>query len=357
MKKLRFKNRKGVLYFGVGGKFKSSKMKDTKINRNILISKHRNGELDEELGFESKKIPTLVYFLDKVMQEKKETLKHSSVEHYRNSYNKIILFYEDKAINRFKPIEIKEFQDKLARTYSRSTINNTRTLLREAFDLAVLSEIINVNPVVAVRPPKVLKAKKKQQPFTLDEIDLILNNCHGNLKNFLGISFFTGMRGGEILALRWEDIDFSTDTISITKTVSRGMINSTKTASGERDIEMIPQVRQYFEAQRLETGLKNSFLFLKTDMKSYHGSNVWFYKKFKDLIKKLGLKDRSMHNTRHTFASIMLNNRIEPLWVSATLGHKSLDVTLGVYTHYMPKKEKMKIGFLEQRYKTGTHNP
>lgn len=63
-----------------------------------------------------------------------------------------------------------------------------------------------------------------------------------------------------------------------------------------------------------------------------------------------------MHNTRHTFASIMLNNKIEPLWVSATLGHKSLDVTLGIYTHFMPRKEKMKIGFLEKRYKTGTHH-
>lgn len=47
MKKLCFKNRNGVLYFGIDGKFKSSKMKDTKINRNIMVSKHRNGELDE----------------------------------------------------------------------------------------------------------------------------------------------------------------------------------------------------------------------------------------------------------------------------------------------------------------------
>ena len=356
MKKLRFKNRNGVLYFGIDGKFKSSKMKDTKINRNILISKHRNGELDEELGFEVEKAPTLLKFLDKVLQEKKETLKLSSGQSYSNSYKKIVSYFEDKSINRFKPIEIKEFQDELAKKYSRSLINNIRTLLREAFDLAILSELINVNPVVAVRPPKIVKLSKKQSPFTLDEIDLILENSQGAFRNFIGISFFTGMRGGEILALTWDDVDFYTDTISITKTVSRGVINSTKTASGTRDIEMIPQARNFFEAQRLETGLKNSFVFLQSDMKSHHGSNVLFYKKFKDLIKKLGLEDRRMHNTRHTFASIMLNNNIEPLWVSATLGHKSLDVTLSIYTHFMPRKEKMVIGFLEKRYKTGTHN-
>lgn len=356
MKKLRFKNRNGILYFGIDGKFKSSKLKDTKINRNIVISKHRNGELNEELGFKTNKVPTLVNFLDRVMQEKRETLKVSSIESYSDAYKKIVGYFEDKAINRYKPIEIKEFQDELAKKLSRSYINSMRTLLREAFDLAVLSEIINVNPVVAVRPPKFVKAKKKQKPFTLDEIDLILENTQSSVRNFLGISFFTGMRSGEILALTWDDIDFITDTISVTKTVSRGMINSTKTASSERDIEIIPQARKFFEAQRLETGLKDSFAFLQEDMKSHHGTNVLFYKQFKNLIKRLELEDRAMHNTRHTFASIMLNNGIEPLWVSATLGHKSLDVTLGIYTHYMPRKEKMVIGFLEKRYKNGTHH-
>jgi len=115
MKKLRFKNRKGVLYFGIDGKFKSSKMKDTKINRNIIISKHRNGALDEELGFKIERAPTLLKFLDKVLQEKRDTLKVSSVESYSNSYKRIIAYFEDKAIDRFKPIEIKEFQDGLAK--------------------------------------------------------------------------------------------------------------------------------------------------------------------------------------------------------------------------------------------------
>ena len=51
----------------------------------------------------------------------------------------------------------------------------------------------------------------------------------------------------------------------------------------------------------------------------------------------------------------MLNNQIDPLWVSSMLGHKNLDITLKVYTHYLPKKDKMVIGFLEKRYKNGTN--
>jgi integrase len=50
----------------------------------------------------------------------------------------------------------------------------------------------------------------------------------------------------------------------------------------------------------------------------------------------------------------MLNNKVETLWVSSMLGHKNLNITLGIYTHFMPKDEAIKIDFLENRYKNGT---
>lgn len=65
----------------------------------------------------------------------------------------------------------------------------------------------------------------------------------------------------------------------------------------------------------------------------------------------MGLKYRYLQTIRHTFASLMLNNGIEPLWVYNTLGHVNLQITLSVYTHFMPKKEKMTIQFLDKWYK------
>jgi integrase len=68
-----------------------------------------------------------------------------------------------------------------------------------------------------VDPPKFGERKKKVILFSLDEIDILLNTSEKKLKNFLGISFFTGMRSTELLALKWDDVDFATDTVSITK--------------------------------------------------------------------------------------------------------------------------------------------
>ncbi|NOR58631.1 MAG: tyrosine-type recombinase/integrase [Sulfurimonas sp.] len=356
MKKLRFKNRNGILYFGFGDKFKSSKLKYTQINKNIITSRFKNGALDEELELENTNIPTINVYLEKIMLEKSRTLKHTTLSSYKSSVSRILSCFGEKTVKEIKAIHVKNFLDDIANGgYSRSLINRSRFLLKEIFDLSILNEDIVSNPVSVVRNPKINCVPKEQKPFTLDEIDLILDNAKGHFKNFLGVSFFTGARSGEILALKWSDIDFSTNTISIDKTLSKGLITTPKTQSSIRDVEILPMARKFLEAQRLETGLQDSFIFTKRDKVSHYANNSLFYNTYREILDAVGLQRRSLHNTRHTFASMMLNNQIDPLWVSHTLGHKNLDITLKVYTHYLPKKEKMVIGFLEERYKNGTN--
>lgn len=358
MKKLRFKNRGGILYFGLGEILKSSKLKYTAVNRNIIISKFKSGLLDDELNLNPVSgVPTVVELLKEVMSSKSKVLKHKTLLAYNvTCRTKIVPYFKDMLVTQVKPIDIKRFQDYLLdKNLGKGTINLTRVLLKQVFNLAILSEYITLNPIKMVDMPQHKRKKVRQKPLTLDEIDLILENTKGAVRNFLGISFFTGARSGEILALKWEDIDFVTDTISINKTIAEGYINSPKTNSSMRDIEMLPEAKRFLKAQQLETGLKNSFVFLnKRD--EYYGSNTHFYERFQKILENLGLEQRSLHNTRHTFASMMLNNNIEPLWVSNTLGHENLNITLSIYTHYMPKKQKMVVSFLEKRYKNGTNH-
>ena len=358
MKKLRFKNRKGILYFGVGDKLISSKLKYTNINKNIIIGKFRDGRLNKELGIGvNEGTPIINNLLKEVMEDKVTFVKHKTVLAYRSSLNNILPYFEDRLVTHIKPIDIKKWHDVLIeKGLTRQTIKTARVLLKEAFNIAIMSEYVETNPVVMVQIPKMKKVKKKQKPFTLDEIDTILDNCQNQqLRNFLGISFFTGMRSGEILALEWDDICFETETIAISKTIAQGMINSPKTNSSIRDIEMLPNAREFFKKQQLQTGMKNSYLFFNTK-DTFYGSNLALAKSYRTVLKNLDIEYRTLHNTRHTFASMMLNNGIDPMWVSNTLGHENLDITLRVYAHFMPRKEKMVIEFLDKRYKNGTSN-
>jgi integrase len=358
MKKLRFKNRNGILYFGIGDKFISSRMKYTQVNKNIIIGKFRQGELDAELGIglsSSLKVITVKDAAQIVLNAKSEYLKHKTMIAYRKSVNNLILPYlGEKRVSEVKPVDILSFYNDIIESgKSRGYLRTARVVLREIFDNAILAEQATLNPVQMVKMPRFKEHKKIQKAFTLDEIDLILANTTGVMRNFLGISFFTGMRSGELLALKWDDVDFLTETISISKTIADGLINSPKTFSINIDIEMIEKAKEFFKAQQLETGMKSSYVFLNR-FGTFHNNNNTFYTAFQTLQKKLGLQKRSLHNTRHTFASIMLNNGIEPMWVSNTLGHESIEITLRVYAKYLPRKEKMSLPFLEKRYKNGT---
>lgn len=358
MKKLRFKTRKSanngnILYFGIGGRFISSGFKDTKVNRNIIIGRFKRGELDTELNFESNQdTKTIEELLDEVMITKSKVLKHQTISSYRMTIkNWIIPYFKNTLVTEVKPLQIKRFQDMMMdKGIGKSGINISRGLLKEVFILAIIEGWIVTNPITIMPSPKIKSRKAKQKPCTLDEIDLILNHSKGEVKNFIGISFFTGMRSGELLALKWDDVDFNTDTITITNTISRGYINSVKTDSSERDIEMIDQARIYFKQQQLLTGLQNTYVFLNSK-NLYYGTNTNFYTKFRKTLQELNLEMRSLHNTRHTFASIMLNNGIDTFWVSNTLGHSDTTITLNTYAHFIPRKEKMMLGFLDKRYK------
>lgn len=278
MKKLRFKNRNGILYFGIGDKFKSSKLKYSNVNKNIIINKFKNGALNEDLEVIQVKSPTVESYLETVVLEKKKNVRHSTFKTYKSSFTRISKYFSGKTTREVKPIHIKNFLETIADDKkARTLLSRVKFLLKEIFDLSVLNEDIVSNPVNVVRSPKTHHEPKKQEPFNLDEIDLILSIAKGQYKNFLGIAFFTGMRSEEILALNWDDIDFSTDTISITKTLSKGLIGKPKTASSYRDIEMLPMARKYLENQRLETGLKNSFVFTKEDKESHYANNSQFY--------------------------------------------------------------------------------
>jgi integrase len=354
MKKLRFKNRNGILYFGVGGKFLSSKMNYNSVNKNIIIGKFNRGEIDSELSTNNS-CYLVNDLVKKVIDEKAKHLKHKSMLAYNSSfYNHIVPFFEGKTAAQIKPIHIKQFQDGMVENgLKKESLRLARILLKEAFVLAILGELINNNPVDAIGMPNINYKKEKQHPFTLDEIDLLLEQSHGELKNFIGILLFTGMRSGELLALQWNDVNFETETITINKTIASGIINSAKTKSSEREIEIIDKAKEFFKDQKSLTGLKNSFVFLNTQGKHY-GTNSQLNHKYRKLLNEIGIKKRTLHNTRHTFASIMLNNGIDPFWVSNMLGHSNMQVTLKIYAHYMPKQEKMCLPFLEKRYNNGT---
>jgi integrase len=159
----------------------------------------------------------------------------------------------------------------------------------------------------------------------------------------------TGMRAGELLGLRWTDIDWERGRLQVLRQLQRiprqGLIFSEpKTVSSRRCItlgsEMMAKLRAHAEFQQQEKGLvgenwrENNLVFptgIGTPMDPHRLLDV-----YKQLLKQAGLPDCRLHDLRHTAATLMLGWGIHPKVVQERLGHSRISHTLGTYAHVLP---------------------
>lgn len=332
-----FYNRNGMLYARVNGKRISTKLKDTKANRKLFESYAKNEEFFNKFNVNTK-IPTLIELCKEVLRDKEKTLKPSSLRAYYSLYNsKVKPFFKDMLVTEIKPITIKNWYKTFTNT---KTMTTCEAILKPAIEDAILSEYITSTPFVLRKPQ--LRTKYEINPFTLKEVEVILNNIEDiDFRNFLGISFFTGVRPGELIGLMWNDIDFRNNKISIKRTIIDGIIQEPKTKSSKATIDLPIEALQFFKSQRLKTGLRD-YVFYSTKNKPYT-TNISLNTKFKKNLKKLKLEYRTMYQTRHTFASLKLSagERIE--WVSFMMRHKSPSITQNKYYKYIPSLDTKRV--------------
>jgi integrase len=334
-------NRNGKLYIRVKGIRKSTGLDYTKENIKLVSNYHGKDEFFNNFNITVNN-KTIIDYCNDVILEKRKRLKVTSIRSYESLLSSRIVPYFDKMYpHEVTPKMIKEYYGTFK---DKATLNTTiNGILKNAFEFALIDGAISKSPFVVSFPT--LKSDYEMKPFNLSEIQLILSNASNWFKNFLGVAFFTGMRTGEILALKWSDIDFNDSSININATRTDGKTLTPKTKSSERIIDILSQCESFLIEQRKASGL-STFVFPSRDGKMFYGSTsldvIW-----RKLLAKCGIEYRSIYQTRHTFASNMLSNKEDAIWVSSMLGHKSLNITLEKYTKFIRIDRKRKHTFLD----------
>lgn len=235
-----------------------------------------------------------------------------------------------------------------------NTINGIVTVIKISLKKAVSIEIINKQYTDCIQRPK---ARAKQvQCFSLKEQrKMEMYIIQKNQSNLFGVilCFYTGLRIGELLALRWSDVDFQKGFLRITKscydTWKDGQyvkkVETPKTLSSERIIPLPKSVLSILKSLKRNTAEEYII-----SGKRVHGISVRSYQKtFERLLKRLEISHKSFHSLRHTFATRALECGMDVKTLSEILGHKNPTVTLNRYAHSMfeHKKEMMnKVGKL-----------
>jgi integrase len=223
------------------------------------------------------------------------------------------------------------------------TILNILTPLREAYNHAIDDGVASANPVakvgMIVKGCQVTSAHI--DPLRSEEVRLLLATARERfslLHPLFLCAVRTGMRQGELIGLRWEDIDFHGGFIEVRHNVVRRQETDTKTHKIRR-IDLSPQLGAALtalkETRQLELSMKGQVLpewvFLTP-----HGNRMTpevLRAGFYACLEKAGLRRVRFHDLRHTFASLLIQQGANVKYIQSQLGHSSISITLDVYSH------------------------
>jgi len=235
--------------------------------------------------------------------------------------------------------------------YARNTIDRVVTMLKKALDKAVQYKLIRENYMRQVTLPRVVK-KAKEIWTAKQAIQFLKATEDKRFHCVYALALLTGMRQGEILGLRWRDIDFERRIISINQTLThygKTIKSGAKTAAGIRTIAM-PNLlitilkKQYEKYDELKQKLGEKFIdmdlviFNLSNGKTVFPSNLT--KIYTADVKRAGLPHITFHSMRHTHATMLIEQNVNVKLISERLGHSKIGVTLDTYSHVIPSMQQ-----------------
>ena len=333
---------------------KSLGLDDTKANRklakNTIIPEIQYKLISGEFfnSDNEKKVPTVGEFSQTSFEIHQNERREITHKRYIRLYEiHIKPHFEKKRLDTIKPSDLARWQNGLLTKVTGKTVKGIRTVFYTIFEDARKDEIINKNPFTLIRSPKTEDFRVKN-PFSVEEIFAILKAMPEHIRAFFAIGFFTGLRTGEIIGLKWEDFDFEDKSFRVERSRRQGMETLPKTKNSVRTVEIINTLMPYLLEHRNLSPKESIYMFETYKGIPYNTCDKISSHYWKPTLQKLGIPYRNLYQMRHSFASLMISNGEDVLWVSNMLGHKHSSMTLEKYARYCRLRNRQRGVFLEQ---------
>ncbi|PEJ37519.1 site-specific integrase [Peribacillus butanolivorans] len=295
-------------------------------------------------------------YMEEWLQERKSRLQASTFEihsiYYRNVIKPRLSLLK---LQQITPMQIQKFVTDLVNntSYSEHTVHLIFRIVSASLKKAKILKLIKDNPTTGITLPKIKRTELnvwslEQVNFFIREAKNIkrLTRCH---IGFL-LSIFTGMRQGEILGLRWKDIDFKAQLIFVRQTLTQ----NTEIKAGAKNEASVRSI--YIPSKLLDELRIQRKLIIEEKLllgSSYHDFDLVictksgkpmiprnFRKEFYNLTEKIGLPKIRFHDLRHTHATILIQQNVNVKLISERLGHADIETTLNTYSHVLPDMQK-----------------
>jgi integrase len=240
------------------------------------------------------------------------------------------------------------YSSKLEQGLSPRSVQYMHAVMRRALKQALRWGLVPRNVSEAVDPPR--PHKKEIRPLSRDEARRLLEAARGDrLEALYVLAVHCGLRQGELLGLRWEDVDLDAATLRVRRSLNTAREGPRfippKTARGRRTVKLNrPAVealrrhhhRQFEESTVLADQWQDYGLVFATTAGTPISSRNLTGRSFKPLLKQAGLPDIRFHDLRHTCATLLLGSGVHPKLVQELMGHATIAITMDTYSHVLP---------------------
>ncbi|MFD1335723.1 tyrosine-type recombinase/integrase [Oceanobacillus iheyensis] len=288
------------------------------------------------------------------LEDKRTSVKESTYLTYKNLVNNHILpSLGNIQLGKITPRDIQSLYNsiKIDEKLSSENLRKVHTVINDSLNKAAKWSMILQNPAQLVDAPKVIK--KEVEVWDQDDIKKFLKVAKGSRYfNAFLLALTTGMRQGEILGLRWKDVDEENQTLSIVQTLShkgQQLSVGAKSVAGNRRISIdentLKELIKVKTTQKKEMIMNRPVYNEDNDLviRTNTGAPLSprnLLRSFYSCIEKAGVKNIRFHDLRHTHASLLLKQGVNPKIVSERLGHANVRITLDTYSHLLPNLQK-----------------
>lgn len=246
------------------------------------------------------------------------------------------------------------------------SINTYFARVAPAFTRAVRNKTIIDNPFVLLEKLSTKHETEDVDPFDQSEANRILSKVSDlNDKNMITFLFWTGLRPGELASLAWEDIDLKKRIVKVVRNKSGSIYKLPKTESSVREVELLEPAYQALVSQKALTFMKEPrtvkvkiaynetredicrFVFYRIPYGNNMGGSrptpfstpqIFHNEKWQNILRRAGVRWRRPYQTRHSYASWLLSNGAEPLYVAKQMGHKDWGMIRQVYGKWIDQE-------------------
>lgn len=278
---------------------------------------------------------TVGQIVDAWEAEHGETVSYRTRVTYIAPIRRIKERFGDAPAAELAPGDIQNFLNELARQrYSRRSVLLHRGILSMSYQRALVQGDVARNPVIAVSIPRGLSTGTRSVPDD-DALTAIRTRTDAEFSSFALLLLYTGLRRGEALALRQEDVDRKARIIHVRRAIqfqpNAPVVGSTKTGTSVRDVHFPPALLKVLPKSK-------GPLFPAPDGKSYLSREQFLYR-WKKYCEAIGY-DITPHQLRHYYSTAMYEAGVPVLAAQAQLGHKNASTTMNIYTHLRDQKKQ-----------------